>query len=276
VRVISLLTDFGLEDPYVGIMKAVILSRSPEVALVDLSHQVDPQDLTAAAFLIDAAWAWFPMHTVHVIVVDPGVGGIRGIVAMAAAGHFFLAPDNGVLTRILDRTAVEELVYVENPDFYLHPVSRTFHGRDIFAPVAAQMALGRALTDFGPQALPADLTRLDLPVPYISDSGAGPVLVGTVIAIDRFGNLVTNLDEARLRSFVPDMEAAGLSIHIGDQAIHGLSFSYQAVAPGELLAIIGSRGYLEISVNTGDASRRCGAVKGDEIRVSRSRPPGSF
>jgi len=276
VRVISLLTDFGLEDPYVGIMKGVILSRTPEVAIVDLSHQVDPQDLTAAAFLIDGAYTWFPMRTVHVIVVDPGVGGSRAIVAMAAAGHFFLAPDNGVLTRILDREKVEELVYVENPDFFIHPVSRTFHGRDIFAPVAAHMARGRALSDFGPKALPVNLQRLDLPVPYVSDSVAGPVLVGTVIAVDRFGNLVTNLEEDRLHSFVPDMEAAGLSIQIGDHAVHGLASSYQAVAPGEALAIIGSRGYLEISVNRGDASRRCGAAKGSEVRVSRFRPPGSF
>ena len=273
---ISLLTDFGLEDPYVGIMKAVILSRAPDVATVDLTHQVAPQDLTAASFLIDGAWAWFPVHTVHVIVVDPGVGGSRAIVAVAAAGHFFLAPDNGVLTRILDNAPVEELVYVENPDFFIHPVSRTFHGRDIFAPVAAHMALGRALSDFGPQASMADLKRLDLPVPYESDTEAGAVLVGTIIGIDRFGNLITNLDEARLRSFVPDLETPGLSVHIGDHAVHGLAFSYQAVAPGELLAIIGSRGYLEISVNAGDASQRCGEGRGSEIRVIRSRPPGSF
>ena len=276
MRVISLLTDFGLEDPYVGIMKGVILSRAPAAAIVDLTHQVDPQDLTAAAFLIDGAYCWFPMHSVHVIVVDPGVGGSRAIVAMAAAGHFFLAPDNGVLTRILDSGPVEALVHVENPEFFIHPVSRTFHGRDIFAPVAAHMALGRALSDFGPQASVADLKRLDLPVPYESDTDAGAVLVGTVIGIDRFGNLITNLDEARLRSFVPDPETAGLSVHIGGHAVHGLARSYQAAAPGELLAIIGSRGYLEISVNTGDASRHCAAGRGSEVRVSRPRPPGSF
>lgn len=276
MRVISLLTDFGLEDPYVGIMKAVILSRAPDVDIVDLTHQVDPQDLTVASFLIDGAWAWFPMHTVHVVVVDPGVGGSRAIVAVAAAGHFFLAPDNGVLTLILDSAPVEAAVYVENPDFFIHPVSRTFHGRDIFAPVAAHIALGRALAEFGPQAPPGDLCRLNLPAPHISETRSGAVLVGTVITSDRFGNLITNLDEARLRSFVPDMEAAGLAIHIGDQMVHGLSFSYQAVAPGELLAIIGSRGYLEISVNAGDASRRCGAGRGSEVRVSRFCPPGSF
>ncbi len=267
---ISLLTDFGLEDPYAGIMKGVILSALPEVSIVDLSHHVDPQDLKAAAFLIDASYSWFPKKTVHVIVIDPGVGSSRAIVAMAAAGHFFLAPDNGVLTRVLENATVDALVRVENPHYFIHPVSRTFHGRDIFAPVAAYMAGGKELSNLGPPMPPSELARLELPVPHLSDADSNaPALVGEVVAIDRFGNLITNLEEKRLQQFAPARDLSGLCIDIGGHVIRGLSFAYQSVSPGELLALIGSRGFLEISVNEGNAGRFCRTEKGDCVRVSR-------
>ncbi len=267
MSIISLATDFGLSDPYAGVMKGVILSIAPHARIVDLSHGIGAQDVSSAAFLIDSAFGFFPEKTVHVIVVDPGVGSERAVIAAEAADHFFLAPDNGVLTKILARGSTEALVRVENPEFFRHPVSRTFHGRDIFAPVAARMASGEPLDSFGPRCSPADLVRLRLPVPYVSDTGE---LSGEVVTIDHFGNLITNLDEKRLARFSPGGSADDLWICIGDNWIKGLSDSYQAVAPGQLLAIIGSSGYLEISVNSGNARSRCGAEKGSPVRVARS------
>lgn len=267
MSIISLSTDFGVSDPYAGIMKGVILSIAPRVTVVDLSHGIAPQDVTGAAVLIDAAFGFFPENSVHVVVVDPGVGSERAVIAAESSGHFFLAPDNGVLTKILARGSTETLVSVENPEFFCHPVSRTFHGRDIFAPVAARMARGEPLDNFGPRRSPADLVRLSLPAPHVSDSGE---LEGQVVAIDHFGNLITNLDEKSLARFSPAWNADDLWVYIGEHCIKGLSDSYQAVAPGQLLAIIGSSGYLEISVNTGDARSCCGAERGSPVRVGRS------
>jgi len=248
-------------------MKGVILSIAPQVTIVDLSHGIAAQDLAGAAFLIDSAFGYFPEKTVHVIVVDPGVGSERAVIAAEASGHFFLAPDNGALTKILARNSAESLVSVENPEFFRHPVSQTFHGRDIFAPVAARMAGGEPLDNFGPRRSPADLVRLSLPVPYVSDTGE---LVGEVVTIDHFGNLITSLDEKSLARFSPSGNADDVWVYIGEACIQGLSDAYQAVAPGRMLAIIGSSGYLEISVNTGDARFRCGAQKGATVRVARS------
>ncbi len=262
--VITLLTDFGLSDPYIGIMKGVILSFAPQASIVDISHYIDPQDVQAAAYLMDSAYPYFPEKTVHVVVVDPGVGGGRKIIAAEAGGHYFLAPDNGILTKVFGRGEVKTLVCVENPEYFIQPVSRTFHGRDIFAPVAAHMATGRPLTEFGPTVSLADLIYLDLPLPYIKKSGE---LVGEVITGDRFGNLITNIDQQVLSQLGSSADRSNLFIHIGTYLINGLSASYQDVPPGGLLAIIGSRGYLEISVNTGDARSYCGIEKGAPVRV---------
>lgn len=257
MRTISLLTDFGLRDPYVGIMKAVIASRAPAASVIDLSHSVSPQDVTEAAFFIASSFPYFPVDTVHVIVVDPGVGSGRAVVAMRAAGHFFLAPDNGVLTRIMENASIEEIVRVENEGYFLHPVSRTFHGRDIFAPVAAAVAEGLQLAELGPLIGAADAVRIRLPGPSLTEKGC---LKGEVIAVDGFGNLITNLDEESLARVSAGKDPSALSVEIGESFIQGLSSSYRAVPEGGLLAIIGSRGYLEISVNQGDAGRHlnCG------------------
>ena len=251
---IALLTDFGLSDPYVGIMKGVILSICPKASVVDVSHDVDPQDIRAAAYLLDAAYPYFPEDTVHTVVVDPGVGSGRAIIAVQAGGHYFLAPDNGVLTKVLEGSVLQTAVRVENPAYFIQPVSRTFHGRDIFAPVAAHMAAGKLLDAFGPRISAEDMVQLEIPAAYLSKGE----LAGAIITVDRFGNLITNIPENLVQQLAPGKDESRLQVQVGSYQIKGLSPSYQSVSPGELLAIIGSRGYLEISVNQGDARAYCG------------------
>jgi len=265
--VITLATDFGISDPYAGIMKGVILSIAPGVSIIDLSHSIEARDIAGAAYLIDSSYRYFPEKSVHVLVVDPGVGSDRAIIAAAVDGHCFLAPDNGVMTKILARNRVETLVTVENSEHFRHPVSRTFHGRDVFAPVAAHMAGGTSLSSLGSPVSTADLVMLSLPEPHINDAGE---LEGEVVTIDHFGNLITNLDEKRLTQFSTLWGPGNLWVHTGGNCINGLSDAYQAVRPGQLLAILGSRGYLEISVNAGDARAHCGVGKGAPVRLRKS------
>ena len=261
--VIALLTDFGLSDPYVGIMKGGILSICPQASVVDVSHDVEPQDIRAAAYLLDSAYPYFPGKTVHTVVVDPGVGSGRSVIAVQAGGHYFLAPDNGVLTKVLADKDLQAAVRVENRQYFLHPVSRTFHGRDIFAPVAAHIAEGKPLDAFGPRISAEDMVQLALPAACLSGQGE---VVGVVITADRFGNLITNIPENLVRQLAPGTDETRLQVQVGSHKIKGFSESYHSVSPGELLAIIGSRGYLEISVNQGNARTLCGVGK-DELVV---------
>lgn len=261
---ISLLTDFGLADPYVGIMKGVILSVNPSARIIDITHEVPPQDILEASFLIQSAYAYFPLGTVHVVVVDPGVGSDRSIVCMELNGHRFLAPDNGVLSQVFSERDLERGVYVENPDYFLTPVSHTFHGRDIFAPVAAHLSMGLDMAKLGADAVPSDLVRLPLPQPgYIGET----TLEGIIIATDRFGNLVTNIRQRHLKELLGKTQKENLEIQINALRIQGLSQSYDRVLPQQALAILGSRGFLEISVNCGNAQTRTGAKKGDHVTI---------
>ena len=265
MSIISLLTDFGCSDSYVGIMKGVILGIAPKASIVDVSHDIDPQDIVSAAYMIDSVYSYFPEKTVHAAVVDPGVGSGRKIIAAEAGGHYFVAPDNGILTKVFDKINIGTLVRVENPEYFIHPVSRTFHGRDIFAPVIAYMAAGKALDAFGPPVSSADIVRLDLPVPYFPESGQ---LRGEVITVDRFGNLITNIDPALIRRLSQSGDESDLRVHVGSHEINGLSGAYGDVLPGQLLALIGSRGYLEISVNQGHAQTYCGVERGAPVTVT--------
>jgi S-adenosyl-L-methionine hydrolase (adenosine-forming) len=261
--VISLLTDFGESDVYVGIMKGVILSKAPDARIVDISHSISPQNLVQAAYLIDSAYPYFPKGTAHVIVVDPGVGSDRNIIALEAAGSFFLAPDNGVLTLILEKASVNRAVKVENRRFFLENVSRTFHGRDIFAPVAAHLSMGGDINELGPCIVPSALVYLPIPKPVSSKTGE---LIGTVIDIDRFGNLITNIDESIIQAFCAK-SGSEVTVGIGKNQICGLQGFYDGVSPGAMLAIIGSRGTLEIAINCGSAKDYFSAAIGDEVTV---------
>ncbi|MGD8369229.1 MAG: SAM-dependent chlorinase/fluorinase [Desulfobacterales bacterium] len=264
MSVISLLTDFGTDDEYVGLVKAVIYGIAPHAVIVDLCHRLDPHDIPAAALLLAHAWPYFPEGSVHVTVVDPGVGSRREILAVQRSGHLFVAPDNGVLTPIFDGAATARIVKVRNRSFFRNTISRTFHGRDIFAPVAAHLSLGVELDRLGPPADGAGLCRIQLPAPQVSDRRE---LVGAVVWIDRFGNLITNI----AAELIDRLESSGrrrrLSIEAGGRRLFGIADSYARVEPGEPLAIIGSRGTLEIAVNCGNAADFFGCRRGDPVRV---------
>lgn len=251
VPLITLLTDFGNRDPYVGMMKGVILGRLWSARIVDLTHEIAPQAVRQAALVLESSWRWFPPGTVHTAVVDPGVGTDRAVVLLESGGHFFLAPDNGLLGFLAASPWTGRRV--ERPDLYLQPVSQTFHGRDVFAPVAAYLAgggdpaaLGPPLTSFAGEPLPE-------PRPV-----AGGV-EAEILAVDRYGNLITSLRPSRL--------AGRCRIHAGGVCIEELSPSYASAPAGALLAIAGSSGRIEISVNGGDAAQRLGLSVGDRIVV---------
>ncbi len=252
-RVITLTTDFGTADPYVGIMKGVILRINPQVIIVDLCHEIAPQNIAQATFLLKTAFRFFPPQTIHVVVVDPGVGGKRRAIILRTGEAYFIAPDNGVLSGVLEESTDYQAFSISNPKFWLHPVSSTFHGRDIFAPVAAHLSRGVPLEQFGEPA--SDLVTLPLPRPEVK----GDLIVGQVIHIDHFGNLITNIEEELLKG--------ELSLEIQGHRIGKLSPCYEAGE--ELLALIGSTGNLEIAVKNGSAAERLKARIGTPVRIRR-------
>ncbi len=256
--IITLITDFGLRDWYAGVMKGVILDINPKASIIDITHGVDPGDVTCAAISLRSSYGHFPAGTVHVVVVDPGVGGGRKILLAEWERHLFLAPDNGILPGALGCDALRNVRSVEQPLFWRRRVSATFHGRDVFAPVAAHLSKGVPPARMGPRC--KDPIRYELPLPECVE---GNLLRAEVIYVDRFGNLITNIGEDA------PVFREGIVIRIRGREIKGISRSYDAVRKGELLAICGSSGYLEISVNGGDASRKLGARRGTTLSVKR-------
>jgi len=265
MSIITLLTDFGIEDEYVGIMKGVILSINPSAVIVDITHHISPQDIMDAAYRIKSSYKYFPEKTVHLIVVDPGVGSARPIIAAQIEGHYLLAPDNGILTPLLDDGDIDNVVYVENSEYFLDSVSRTFHGRDIFAPVAAHISKGLGIMNLGRPANIKELVRFSVAKPFVSDNGE---LAGIIISIDHFGNLITNIDYAVFKKF-RDTFCCGKEIDfiVGSKSVTGLSESYSSVKSGMPLAITGSRGYLEIAVNCGSAKDFFDICKYDKVII---------
>lgn len=259
MRPLALLTDFGLKDPYVGIVKGVILGINPDARIIDITHDVPSQSVLDAYLILSHAWSHFPDGTVFVAVVDPEVGTDRKILLAQTDRHLFLAPDNGLLGFVEKQGLLRRLLHVRNPRYFLDPVSDTFHGRDIFAPVAAHLSKGLDPGKLGPEV--RSLRRLSPPEPHVTREG---VIVGEILSIDHFGNLVTNIPGNRLRA------ARSVSIRIGRKTIPRLSRSYAEGRKGELVAVVGSTGHVEISVNLGDARRRTGARVGDIIRARHS------
>jgi S-adenosylmethionine hydrolase len=257
--IVALLTDFGLKDPYVGVMKGVILGVNPNARIIDLSHDIGSQDVLEAYFLLSNSYRYFPAGTVFVAVVDPGVGSDRAIVAVEAERHTFLAPDNGLLGFLEKDGRIRRIVQVSNDAYFLKPVSNTFHGRDIFAPVAGHLSQGIDLPRLGPEV--RGIQKIAAPAPKMTREG---VIVGEIVSIDRFGNLVTNIPGDRLAA------ADTVEVKVGKATIRRLSTSYASMKKGELLAIAGSTGTLEISVNTGDARKKTGAKIGGVVRVRHS------
>jgi hypothetical protein len=264
MAVITLLTDFGTHDPCAAIMKGVILNINPRVGIVDISHWINPQDVHHAARTLAHSYMYFPSKTVHIVVVDPGVGGSRAVVALQSQSHLFLAPDNGVLTPVVRNEPIEKIVRVENAKYFLTPVSRTFHGRDIFAPVGANLSLGLPIDRLGPAIGSDSLVRLKLAQPRLEKDGR---LYGTVVDIDRFGNLITNIDWTVVEHHYPAAKRENFRLLFGRHCLTGLSSTYDSVDPGTPLVLIGSRGALEISVNQGNAALLFKAHRGMPISV---------
>jgi len=264
--IITLLTDFGLEDEYVGVMKGVILSINPAVRIVDITHNIARHNLERASLVLDASFRYFPKGSIHVVVVDPGVGGARQIVCLEQEGHLFLAPDNGILTMVIDEEKVERICAVTNDESFLKPVSDTFHGRDIFAPVAAHLSKGLSAMRLGKEIALTDLIRFERAEPSVTDSGE---LFGRVLAVDHFGNVITNIDRVRFEAFKGDARAEEMVIGLEGITIQGVVRSYDRVKRGSPAAIFGSRDLLEVSVNQGDAFSQFKIRIGQSVYVSR-------
>jgi S-adenosylmethionine hydrolase len=256
---ITLTTDFGTADHFVGTMKGVILGIAPRAGIVDITHQIAPYGLMEAAFVIAQAWPYFPKGTVHVIVVDPGVGSARRPILAEADGQFFVAPDNGVLSMIYDaRTKVR---VISNPRVMLKEVSRTFHGRDVFAPAAAHLARGIPATRFG--KLIDDCVRFTGLKPA---EAAKNRWSGMVLKADRFGNLITNF---HLHQF-PGVRTRPFELRIGTEQIRRLALTFSEAAEGELFMIVGSSGYFEIAMNQASAEKTLGCGAGAPVELELS------
>jgi S-adenosyl-L-methionine hydrolase (adenosine-forming) len=269
MSIITMLTDFGHSDEYVGVMKGVIISIDPDARIIDLTHLIDPQDITQAAYLLKSSYPYFPKNTIHMVVVDPGVGTERKIVLLKIDGHFFLAPDNGVLSLLWQHQSIQAGVWVTNRQYFLHDISRTFHGRDIIAPVAAWLSKKIPIKSLGPPVNFSGLKTIKFLSPKISSENS---IIGIVISIDRFGNLLTNIEERTIFQLCQQFPDKLPVVNLGKIFIKGLSAGYQSVPEKKALMIIGSRGYLEISVNCGNASQIFNIFKGDPIVISLAAP----
>ncbi len=265
--VIALLTDFGLADHYVGAMKGAILGICPDATLVDISHGVPAHDVAAGALELAAAYRYFPAGTVFLAVVDPGVGSARRAIAAEAGSYLFVAPDNGILSAVFDETPPSRVVDLTDPRYARAEVSRTFEGRDRFAPAAAWLAAGLDLAALGrleDSGATASAPRVGLPRPRPAKDS----LAGEVVRVDRFGNLITNIDRQALDTLQP---AARLTITVGAQRISRLVSTYAEAAQGELCALLGSSNHLEIAVNGSSAAARLGVARGVPVLISAAR-----
>ena len=259
--IITLTTDFGLSDHFVGTIKGVILDIAPEVEIVDICHSVQAFDVLDGALTIAQAYSYFPASTVHLVVVDPGVGTARRPILVTSERHHFVAPDNGVLSLVYSREERLQVRHVTAEHYYLQPVSNTFHARDIFAPVTAYLAKGVDPAKFGEEV--DDFVRFNAPKPKPADANT---LRGVVLKVDRFGNLITNItpQDAPLL-FQPQPPA--FKILVGNREIAEIKLNYTQGAPGEVFGILGSMGYLEIAANRGSAAQALGAGKGSDVNV---------
>ena len=261
-RMITLTTDFGLTEHYVGAMKGVIYSINPTARVVDITNAVQSFDVLDGAIAVAQAYNYFPKDTVHVVVVDPGVGGPRRPIIATAGQYVFVAPDNGVLSLVYEREERVSVRHVTSEHYFHHPVSNTFHGRDIFAPVAAYLSKGVDQAKFGEEI--SDFVRFLAPKPKATAENAWK---GLVLKTDKFGNLITNIAAKDIPQIF-DGSSTAFKITVGKAEVTKLVSTYGEGAPGELVALLGSTGFLEISANKGAASRVAGADKGSEVMVT--------
>ena len=261
--IVTLTTDFGMQDPYAGQLRGAVLKGCPAATVVDLTHGVPPWDVVTAAVTIRTSFAFFPAGSVHLVVVDPGVGGRRPILAARGSGHLFVAPDNGILSLLLIDRKLEAVHRVAHADRAPTSASPTFHGRDLMAPVAAALAAGRPLEDLGPEVDPAELTMVIVPASVPGDNR----LLGQVQRIDHFGNVRTTIRTGP-GLFDPHRFARA---EIGGHRVERLHRTYTEAPAGALLALVDSNGYLEIAANQASAAERLGCRPGDPVTVHLHR-----
>lgn len=254
-KIITLTTDFGLQDYYVSAMKAVILGIAPDVRLVDISHEIPDQDIMAGSWVVQNSAPLFPRGSVHLVVVDPGVGTARNPIALKVDGQFYVGPDNGIFSLLTEEKDFDA-VRLTNKKFWRETLSDTFHGRDIFAPVAAHLSMGVDLKEFGDSLEELETYRWAAP---IADKDG---LQGWIIHIDKFGNLVTNLPQSLIADVIADRS---VKIYVGNTILDEVVSTFGSVPEGEPAAYIGSSGMLEIGINKGDAAEMLGVQKGAQI-----------
>ena len=256
--IITLITDFGDKSGYVGLMKGVILSINPDCQIVDISHQISPQDREEAAFVLKNTYSFFPPESIHLVVVDPGVGSKRKPLLIESGTHRFVGPDNGVLSCALLMEGCKKLWEITNPRYFLPQVSATFHGRDIFAPVAAHLSLGVPAHDLGEEL--KDCVRLEKLEPEIVEG----VIKARVVYFDHFGNMISNIPYTLFNEVVADKP---FRITIGETVIETITTFYADAREGEVIALFGSSQQLEIAVRNGNCQRTLQVEKGAEISV---------
>ncbi len=255
--VITLTTDFGTSDHFVGAMKGVILGIAPRVRLVDISHAIAPYSVNEAAFVLSEAWRYFPKGTIHLVVIDPGVGSERRPIVVEAGGHYFVGPDNGVFSLVYETTK-PKVRQITNPELMLPKVSRTFHGRDIFAPAAAHLARKILPSRFGKQI--HDFVHAPKIKPVRTKSG---VWCGAVLKVDRFGNLITNFHVNQFDS----VKTRPIELRVAGQTIRRFALTYADTEIGETFVVLGSSGYLEIAANQANAAELLGSSAGAPVEL---------
>jgi S-adenosylmethionine hydrolase len=262
--IITLLTDFGWGDGHIGAMKGVILQINPACQIIDLAHQVTSHDVMGAALVLGQTYAFYPPGTIHLVIVDPGVGSARKPLVLKTKDYLFVGPDNGCFTLVLKQEQDVQAYELVDKRFRLARVSQTFHGRDIFAPAAANLSLHIAPEEMGPAIDSADLTRLAIPAPLLD----GKSLLGKVIRVDSFGNLLTNISQEDLRKFAPD---GVIEIEIKGERIKGLKRSYAEGKAGEIICLWGSTGLLEICLKERNLLRERGWGRGTKVWLRKKK-----
>jgi S-adenosylmethionine hydrolase len=257
--IITLLTDFGTKDHYVASMKGVILNMNPRCLLIDITHQVSSHDIREGGFILANAYSHFPKGTIHLAVVDPGVGGARKPVLLVTQNYFFVGPDNGLFSMISQKESVNQIIMLDKKKYHLSEVSTTFHGRDVFAPVAAHLSMGVKPNALGHRI--DSLLWLGFEDPFIKEGK----LSGEILHVDAFGNLVSNIEKGRLLRF---LKGRPFLIRAGRKTIRGLKKGYWEGKNDEPIALFGSSGFLEISVREGNAQKVLKMKRGDPLEIS--------
>jgi len=267
MRIITLLTDFGHKDPYVAEMKGVIYSINPKVLIVDITHDVKRHDVHEAAYILLAAYKYFPKGSIHVVVVDPGVGTHRRAIVIESKNYIFVGPDNGVLLPASTKDGIIAIREIKNPILLRKRITSTFHGRDVFVPVAAYLSLGVKCEHVGPPIPIDEVVTLFLPKAEIE----GSTFRATVIHVDVFGNVITNVEESQIRDRMHRGSLVEICIkRTGKRITLPFLETYGSVKEGKGLLLINSEGYLEIAINRGNASREYGIQRGDELILKLS------